>query len=275
MKALKIIFSVLLLISIIPCIIYLAMYSEAINNVCEAIANSKYGAIDYSPVYPALHRAHEWVSTLLLAITPLFVSGAVLGLTLKRKRFGSFIAVSFPIVALIWLIIATSMITSLRDHPLLALFQNVDGYTKALYSWALRKFVTFTIIPILGFLTVGTIEIIKRTPITNTAVLQESANVISTIPSFNTVSQPTSNIEELKQMKELLDMGVITQADFEAKKKQLLGLNTASSTPSIPVQTGKCAVCGRENLPVENVEILIAGTARKRTMCTECATKYK
>lgn len=31
-------------------------------------------------------------------------------------------------------------------------------------------------------------------------------------------------VEELKQLKELLDMGVITNEDFEAKKKQLLGI---------------------------------------------------
>ena len=34
----------------------------------------------------------------------------------------------------------------------------------------------------------------------------------------------TSTAEELKQYKELLDSGVITQEEFEAKKKQLLGL---------------------------------------------------
>ena len=33
-----------------------------------------------------------------------------------------------------------------------------------------------------------------------------------------------SNAEELKRFKELLDMGVITQEEFDAKKKQLLGL---------------------------------------------------
>ena len=30
--------------------------------------------------------------------------------------------------------------------------------------------------------------------------------------------------EELKKTKELLDMGIITQEEFDAKKKQLLGL---------------------------------------------------
>lgn len=34
----------------------------------------------------------------------------------------------------------------------------------------------------------------------------------------------TGNAEDLKKYKELLDMGVITQEEFDAKKKQLLGL---------------------------------------------------
>ena len=35
---------------------------------------------------------------------------------------------------------------------------------------------------------------------------------------------PQSNADELRKYKELLDMGVITQEEFDAKKKQLLGL---------------------------------------------------
>ena len=35
---------------------------------------------------------------------------------------------------------------------------------------------------------------------------------------------PQSNADELKKFKELLDMGVISQEEFDAKKKQLLGL---------------------------------------------------
>ena len=37
-------------------------------------------------------------------------------------------------------------------------------------------------------------------------------------------NRPIINAEELKKMKELLDMGIITQEEFDAKKKQLLGL---------------------------------------------------
>ena len=35
---------------------------------------------------------------------------------------------------------------------------------------------------------------------------------------------PQSNADELKKFKELLDNGIITQEEFDAKKKQLLGL---------------------------------------------------
>ena len=38
------------------------------------------------------------------------------------------------------------------------------------------------------------------------------------------VKQDVSSAEELKKFKELLDAGIITQEEFDAKKKQLLGL---------------------------------------------------
>ncbi len=38
------------------------------------------------------------------------------------------------------------------------------------------------------------------------------------------VSTATSNADEIKKYKELLDGGIITQEEFDAKKKQLLGL---------------------------------------------------
>ena len=38
------------------------------------------------------------------------------------------------------------------------------------------------------------------------------------------VQQAASPAEEVKKMKELLDMGIITQEEFDIKKKQLLGL---------------------------------------------------
>lgn len=50
--------------------------------------------------------------------------------------------------------------------------------------------------------------------------------------------------------------------------------------PEVPVAPtgkciGKCIVCGRENVPIESIEVIVAGMSRKRTMCAECAAKYK
>ena len=42
--------------------------------------------------------------------------------------------------------------------------------------------------------------------------------------SGTTVQAALSPAEELKKFKELLDIGIISQKEFDAKKKQLLGL---------------------------------------------------
>lgn len=42
--------------------------------------------------------------------------------------------------------------------------------------------------------------------------------------SETVVKQETSNADELKKYKDLLDSGVTTQEEFDQKKKQLLGL---------------------------------------------------
>ena len=60
------------------------------------------------------------------------------------------------------------------------------------------------------------ISLIKRS---NTVVpkIKEQPQIINNI-------QQTSNADELKKFKDLLDSGIITQEEFDAKKKQLLGL---------------------------------------------------
>lgn len=61
-----------------------------------------------------------------------------------------------------------------------------------------------------------------KCPNCNSADIEELSKAeIETIKSKNTVISP---VEELKKYKELLDGGIITQEEFDAKKKQLLGL---------------------------------------------------
>ena len=46
----------------------------------------------------------------------------------------------------------------------------------------------------------------------------------SSAPAATIVVNNNSAADELKKFKELLDLGIITQDEFDAKKKQLLGL---------------------------------------------------
>lgn len=43
-------------------------------------------------------------------------------------------------------------------------------------------------------------------------------------PTVNTTIIQKSAVEQVKELKELLDMGIITDAEFEVKKQELLGL---------------------------------------------------
>ena len=57
------------------------------------------------------------------------------------------------------------------------------------------------------------------------AVIKRSSRIVPAVEkSATTIIQAASSADELKKYKELLDSGVITQEEFDAKKKQLLGL---------------------------------------------------
>ncbi len=59
------------------------------------------------------------------------------------------------------------------------------------------------------------------------AVAKRSKYVVPkeiTTSVINNINADTSNADELKKYKELLDNGIITQDEFDQKKKQLLGL---------------------------------------------------
>ena len=66
----------------------------------------------------------------------------------------------------------------------------------------------------------------SRCPSCNSTDISEIKNVETkqSNQSNNTTVSTVSPAEEIKKFKELLDMGVITQEEFDAKKKQLLGL---------------------------------------------------
>lgn len=99
----------------------------------------------------------------------------------------------------------------------------------------------------------------------------------ATEPEITTES--AANMEEkltvLENLQALLGSGAISKEEFEAKKRQLLGLPNTYSAPATAQSIGKCNICGRDSVAVESIEVVVAGMSRKRTMCAECAAKYK
>ena len=70
---------------------------------------------------------------------------------------------------------------------------------------------------IICLLIISVLAIFKRTAFVVPKEEKQPQQVINNI-------QETSNADELKKFKDLLDSGIITQEEFEEKKKQLLGL---------------------------------------------------
>ena len=142
-------------------------------------------------------------------------------------------------------------------------FRYTHVFALTIFAWVL--FITMAVLLLDGFLQTRRCK--NEAPVNGNNGATQSVQ-----PAAAAVSSTVAT--ELKQYKELLDMGVITQEEFDAKKKQLLGLPNTYSAPAAQ-SLGQCAVCGRENVPVESVEVIVAGASRKRTMCTDCAAKYK
>ena len=90
--------------------------------------------------------------------------------------------------------------------------QRIDSFTK---SKGLNNSDMATLCLILGIFI----------PIVACIIMQDKINTLCTSKNINTIPQEQpQTADELKKYKELLDSGIITQEEFDAKKKQLLGL---------------------------------------------------
>ena len=87
------------------------------------------------------------------------------------------------------------------------------------------------------------------------------------------------NVEEklaaLENLQVLLRSGAISEEAFNTKKGQLLGSSSTSVSSAVQQNIGKCVVCGCENVPVEAIEVVVAGVSRQRIMCANCAARFK
>lgn len=277
MKTLKTIFSVLTFVAIIPCFAMVIIYHQGVDGMADYILKLGAGA---TSTYLTIRRIKNALRVLCLLIIPFFVSAGIVGITTKKKFYSGLISGSIPLVTYLWFLFCKLSIDSLDGDAFVEHFEYFDKtYTSNLSRLPITLFFVFVAIPMIGNLIVGIIQIIKvnRRMKAGLPLEDPEPKVIEDTPTVNPV--PTgaslSAAEEIKQMKELLDMGILTPQEFEAKKKQLLGLPTTNSAPIVSQCVGKCLLCGRENVPLESIEVVVAGVPRKRAMCSECANKYK
>ena len=115
-----------------------------------------------------------------------------------------------------------------KTHVIMAiflfLFASTFGYEpsiKGIWNEILTEEIVATSFPCALYLfclvAIVVISIAKRSTIITGIPSKKEKTVINNI-------QETSNADELKKYKDLLESGAITQEEFDAKKKQLLGL---------------------------------------------------
>ena len=141
--------------------------------------------------------------------------------------FTSFIVAGIPMLILavvfyFWMSRCKLTVTSKRVYGVAAFGKRVDLPIDMISATASGAFNSITVATSSGRISFWLMT--NRNEVLNTIsdqlIKRQSAHSTTTIKQ----EIPQSNADELKKYKDLLDSGVISQAEFDAKKKQLLGL---------------------------------------------------
>jgi len=80
---------------------------------------------------------------------------------------------------------------------------------------------------------------------------QNVAKLRQLITNYQNIGQTTGSISDLEKLAELRDKGIVTEEEFQAKKKQILGLPEETSKS---LMITKCPICGWECNTQESLE---------------------
>ena len=146
--------------------------------------------------------------------------------TLKILGIVYLIIVPFFILGIVFLIAASG----LKNQSLIVTKHNIRGsygkFSKRQYDLPIDSITGVSSLPN-GLIISTPSERITYTAIINyqevVSVINEQLRDRQTAKSV-TITEAKSEAEELKKFKDLLDAGIISQEEFDAKKKQLLGL---------------------------------------------------
>jgi uncharacterized membrane protein len=205
-----------LLVSIFD--LFCVIVSGYINNIeiIETVTDLlRYQNVDISTIYPVINPLGTTINSALLFIlaTGFITCGILDTLNSKKNPEGASETPLDPKLKkarVFYWISAISIVALL----LVASFVSAS-FNVATISWIFRYFwqgyILFIIAAIVCYIIGNSMNPIKKVKKEKTAPVQVSI-------------QQTSSADELKKYKELLDQGIITQEEFDAKKKQLLGL---------------------------------------------------
>ena len=224
MKTVKIILAVLLLLSLLPvsgCVFDQVHSHSALQEELDALPLEYLTAPELVRLPRIITELKGTTSSLsfLLICTFLFVlSAGIIAIAWRKRFYGALTSGLLVLIPYIWNSSLQNTIKNLANDSILKRLESVTWYENT-STMSLANLMLF--LPMTGLLVIGVIETVvyfvkKR----KNASVTESASVeveVATTPQ-------NENIDELKKYKELLDQGIITQEEFDAKKKQLLGL---------------------------------------------------
>ena len=224
MKTLKIILAVLLLIALLPasgCVFDQVHSHTALKEELEALPVESLTAAEIIGLSDVEARLNNTTSSLafLLVCTFLFVlTAGIIAIAWRKKFYGSLVSGVLVLIPYVWNSSLQNTIKSVANEPTLKRLESITWYenTSTMSLANLLLFLPMALLLIIGIVETITYLVKKRKNI--------SAATESSVAKEAVVSCKEPNIDDLKKYKELLDSGVITQEEFDAKKKQLLGL---------------------------------------------------
>ena len=158
-------------------------------------AENAFGVVSY------ITDAETWVMLLLIFFIVniiYFLLSFTTSLKFLKKKF----CIAIPCLSTIFLSVSVIKVLNYHDY---------DGNYQYMTSWSLDCGLSWS------FYIVSALCLV--------VILLELFKHFSNLPETKKIKSNTSiNLDSLEKLKEYLDKGIITQEEFDAKKKQLLGL---------------------------------------------------
>ena len=224
MKTIKIIIAILLFIALLPatfCVFSDAASFGELNEKFDNMPLEYLSATDIAAL-PSIQKGVDSVSlsfSSLVICTFVFVLAAgVFAIAWRKKFYGALTSGILLLISIWWNISLQNAKGNLAGQPII---RYIPNSTETLTTGSMPLAIILLFLPMIFLLLTGAIEFIGH-------FIKKGKNAPAeknTVPAEEVVQAPKEpNIDDLKKYKDLLDAGVITQEEFDAKKKQLLGL---------------------------------------------------